>query len=82
MSRLPLEERRQVFLARQRARQAMLGRLSEPAPLSLDEPTHRRVRLVLKAVSIALLLGAGVAALQTVTFHPPTSVVEALLPRG
>ena len=84
MTRIPLEERRQVVLVRQRARQAMLDQVLQPAraqALSLAALSHHHVRLVVEAVMIAMLLGAGLVAFNTVTFHPPTSVVEAVLPR-
>lgn len=84
MARLPLEERRQIFLVRQRANQAMLDQLLQSAPaqaLSSALPSHRLVGLVVKAVILVMLVGLGFVAYQNVTLHPPTSVVEALLPR-
>lgn len=84
MTRLPLAERQQVFLVRQRARQAMLDRLLQPLPAQPLSPAalfHRRMGLVVKAVILAMLVAAGLVALQAVTFDVPASVVEALLPR-
>lgn len=84
MNRVPLDERRRLFLARQRADQTLRDQLLAPAPLhplSPAESANRRARLVVKAVTIAMLLGAGLVVLQAVTFNPPTSVVETLLPR-
>ena len=85
MTRLPLAERQQVFLVRQRARHAMLDRLLQPTPTqplsSAAALFHRHMGLVVKAVMLAMLLAAGLIALQTVTFEVPASVVEALLPR-
>ena len=83
MSRVPLDERRQLFLTRQRARQAMRDQLLQPVPaqpLSRSAPSYRHLRLVVKAVMIAMLLGMGLVTFHAVTFHPPTSIVEALLP--
>ena len=60
----------------------MLDQVLQPAPAQPLSPAalaHHRVRLI--AVMIAMLVGAGLVALSTVTFHPPTSLVEALLPR-
>lgn len=84
MTRVPLDERRQLFLARQRANQALRNQLLAPDPshpLSPAEASHHRRRMVVKAVMIAMLVGLGVIVFQTVTFNPPTSIVEALLPR-
>ena len=84
MNQVPLDERRRLFLARQRARQAMQAELLQPVseePLSPSALSHRSVRLVVEAVMIAMLLGVGLVIFHAVTFHPPTSIVEALLPR-
>ncbi len=84
MNRVPLDERRRLFVAQQRARDALREQLLRPAPadpFSPPAPPHSRVRLIVKAVTIAMLLGVGLVAFQAVTFHLPTSVVEALLPR-
>ena len=84
MTRVPLDERRRLFLARQRASQALEDQRLAPAPshpLSPAEALHDRMRLVTKAIVIAMLVGAGLVAFHTVTFNLPASVVEALLPR-
>ena len=84
MTRLPLAERQQAFFVRQRARHTMLDRLLQPAPAQPLSPAalfHRRTGLVVKGLILAMLLAAGLIALQTVTFEVPASVVEALLPR-
>lgn len=83
MTHLSLAERQQAFFLRQRARQAMLDRLPQPAPIQPLSPAalfHRRRGLVIKAGILAMLLAAGLIALQAVTFDVPASVVEALLP--
>jgi hypothetical protein len=84
MTRVPVDERRRLFLARQRASQGLEDQRLAPAPshpLSAAEASHDPMRLVLKAILIAMLVGAGLVAFHTVTFNLPASVVEALLPR-
>ena len=84
MTRVPLDERRRLFLARQRASQALEDQRLASAPshaLSAAEAPHDRMRLIAKAIVIAMLVGAGLLAFHTVTFNLPASVVEALLPR-
>ena len=80
MGRLTPEERRRVFLIRQRANDEMLARLS--APIALADPrfaSHRRGQILATLMIVALLSGAWFA-VHTVEFHLPASVVEALLP--
>ncbi len=84
MTRVPLDERRRLFLARQRASLALEDQRLAPAlshALSPAEASHDRIRLVVKAIVVAMLVGAGLVVFQTVTFNLPASVVEALLPR-
>ena len=81
MTRVPLDERRRLFLARQRARQAALVQPAPAPPLSPPPPSRRRVRLVVRAVVVGMLLGMGLLAFHSVTFDLPTSIVDALLPR-
>ena len=84
MTRVPLDERRRLFLARQQAGQALEDQRFAPAPSHLLLPapaSPHGTRLVAKAVVIAMLVGAGLVVFQTVTFNLPTSIVEALLPR-
>ena len=81
MTRVPLDERRQLFLARQRAREAALAELPPVPLLWPPAPSRRRVRLVVKAVIVGVLLGMGLIAFHSVTFDLPTSIVDALLPR-
>ena len=83
MTRVPLDERRRLFLARQQANLAPEDQRLAPAShlLSPAEASHDRMRLVAKAIVIAMLVGAGLVVFHTVTFNLPTSVVEALLPR-
>ena len=84
MTRVPLDERRRLFLARQQASVALEDQRLAPAlshALSPAEASHDRMRLVVKAIVVAMLVGAGLVVFHTVTFNLPTSVVEALLPR-
>jgi hypothetical protein len=83
MNGLPLAERRQIHLVRQQARQAMLDRLVESSPPAPPaRPFHARHRhWIVRALAVAALVGAGVAVAQAVSFEPPSSLLEALLPR-
>ena len=84
MTRVSLDERRRLFLARQRANQALRDQLlaaDSSRPLSHAAASQYRARLVVKAAMIAMLLGLGVIVFYSVSFNVPTSVVEALLPR-
>lgn len=82
MNRLTLEERRRVLLAQQRAHQTMLARLhAEPVEASVAGANPRGLRWIARAVMTAALLGGGLLAAQTLEFHPPDSLVEAMLPR-
>ncbi len=81
MTRVPLEERRQLFLARQRARQAALVQPAPASPLSPPTPSRPYVRLVVRAAIVGMLLGMGLLAFHSVTFDLPTSFVDALVPR-
>lgn len=81
MTRVPLDERRRLFLARQQARQAALVQPLPAPPLSPPTLSHPRVRFFVRAVIVGVLLGMGLLAFHSVTFDLPTSVVDALLPR-
>lgn len=82
MNRLTPQERRRVYEAQQRVQETMRAQLEAPAAPAIssdiDEGGRRRL---LKAVVIAALLGGGFLASLTLEFHPPASLVEALLPR-
>jgi len=83
MTRVPLDERRRLFLARQQASQALEDQrlaFAPSHPLAPAAPSQYRMRLVVRAIVVAMLVGAGLVAFHTVTFNLPTSVVEALLP--
>ena len=78
--RLTQNERRRMYLAQQEARQAMLDRLKQPAPVDTVVSASVIRRRWLKTVAIATLIGGGLLAYSVVQFHPPTSI-EAFLPR-
>jgi hypothetical protein len=80
VNRLTPEERRRVRIAQQRAQQSMLEQLAAAPSVPTMEAPRGRGRLI-KAVAIAALLGCGLLASQALEFKPPTSLVEALLPR-
>jgi len=83
MTRVPLDERRRLFLARQQASQALEDQrlaFTPSPPLAPAAASQHRMRLVVRAIVVAMLVGAGLVAFHTVTFNLPTSVVEALLP--
>ena len=80
MNRLTPEERRRVRVAQQRAGERMLTSVSPPVQ-TVAAPAGWRWRRWMKAMAIAALIGGGLLAAQTLEFHPPASLVEALLPR-
>ncbi|MBI3031409.1 MAG: hypothetical protein HYY64_18065 [Candidatus Rokubacteria bacterium] len=84
MTRVPLDERRRLFLARQQASEALEDQVLASAPshpFSSAAASQHGMRLLVRAVVIAMLVGAGLVVFQTVTFNLPASVVDALLPR-
>jgi hypothetical protein len=84
MTRVPVDERRRLFLARQQASEALEHQALASAPSHPFSPgaaAQHRMRLVVRAIVIAMLVGAGLVAFHTVTFNLPASVVDALLPR-
>jgi hypothetical protein len=82
MNRLTAEERRRVRETQEKARQEILARLSAPIP-DLDERPRdlRGLKRLLKTAMIVVLLGGGLIVYQSLDFHVPASIVEALLPR-
>ena len=80
--KLTTDERRRMFETQQKSREDMLARLSTPVPEigAGAEPGHA-IRRLIKPAMIVLLLGGGLLAYQTLDFHVPNSLVEALLPR-
>jgi len=78
MGALTAEERRRVFLARHDANRQALARLSGPIAPSQPLSLRRRLNAVLKAATIAALLGSGWLAYHVVEFHVPASIADAL----
>lgn len=78
MNRLTPEERRRVRQVQQQAGQRMLA---EAPARTVANTAGQRWRRLMKAVAIAALIGGGFLATQTLEFHAPDSLVEALLPR-
>jgi hypothetical protein len=82
MSKLTQEERRRVWLTQQQASQRMLASLTGPtAVIEPPRPDGRLVKALVKTALLVSLLGGGYIAAQILEFHPPASIVEALLPR-
>lgn len=85
MNRLTQEERRRVYLAQQKAREAMFARLATaPATGTSDSESaldRRKLLRLLKTGLIVTLLGGGLLAFHALEFHLPASLVEVLLPR-
>jgi hypothetical protein len=84
MNRLTAEERRRIWRAQQRARDASQVRLDTEAPANAAPfrgPSHVGFRRLAKAAMIVALLGGGLLASKALEFNLPASLVEALLPR-
>ena len=82
MSRYPSDERRQIFLARQRAADAVLARMSAAPAAGIGHAgAGRRRQWLLRAGMILTLVTGAVVAYELVELHPPTSLVDALMPR-
>lgn len=78
MNRLTPEERRRVRQVQQQAGERMLV---EAPGRAVARTAGQRWRPLMKAVAIAALIGGGFLASQTLEFHTPDSLIEALLPR-
>jgi hypothetical protein len=78
MNRLTAEERRRVYLARQRAQRAMLD--NRPRALAQARPSRRAMIWALTSLMLGMLALGALSAAQ-VAFSPPDSLIEALLPR-
>ena len=82
MNRLTLEERRRVYLAQQRVREATLVRLrSDTGEVLAPGSDLRRLAWIAVAGTIAVLLGGGLLVAPTLEFDPLGSLVGILLPR-
>ncbi len=83
MGRLTSAERRRIFLAQERTRQAMLARMSVAPTADIDHgsASRHRLRQWLATVMILALFAGGLAFYEFAEFHPPASLVEAFLQR-
>ncbi len=82
MSRLTTEERRRVFEVQEQARRARVARLTAEGVMPGESSSpSRSLRVLLTTAVLATLLSGGWIALHALEFHPPASIVEALLPR-
>lgn len=80
--RLTADERRRMFETQQKAREDLLARLNAPIPeVGTGAEPGQAIRRLIKPATIVLLLGGGLLAYQTLDFHLPHSLMEALLPR-
>jgi len=77
MGQLTLEERRRIFIARQRTCNDFTRRSAPTAAPETQRPGLRLNRIV-KTVAIAVLLSVGWFACQAVELHIPASIAEAL----
>lgn len=80
MNRLTRKERRRLYLARQRASEAV------PAARAADsravaEPAAQGHELIAQIMGLLALLCGGLLVYHVVEFHPPASLTELLLPR-
>jgi hypothetical protein len=82
MGRLTPDERQRVSRAREAATRETLSRLAAASmhDAKPPAPTHRRRRLAAVGV-ILLMLGGGWFVSQSLVFHRPASLAEALWPR-
>ena len=78
MNRLTADERRRVYMARQRAQRALLD--TRPRSFAKSRPARRAMVWALTSLMLGMLLLGGLSAAH-VSFSPPTSLIEALLPR-
>jgi hypothetical protein len=84
MSRLTPEERRRIFLTQERTRRAMLARMSTASVMVVepDRAGRRWLQRLVKMAMILTLFTGGLIVSEIVELHPPpTSLIEALLPR-
>jgi hypothetical protein len=79
MNRLTREERRRVYLAHRRACDTMVARL-QAGTVEAPPPDGRGLMWIAWAAMIAVLLGGGLLAAQTLELHSLDALVGALLP--
>lgn len=78
MNRLTAEERRRVYLARQAAHRAMLD--TRHRAFAHSRLPRRAMVWALTSLMLGMLLVGGLSAAR-ISFNPPDSLIEALLPR-
>ena len=78
MAQLTADERRRIFMARQRTSAEMLARPAVPIAACTPLPSRRRLSRIVKTVAIAVLLSAGWFACHAVELNVPASIAEAL----
>ena len=80
--KLTIDERRRVFVVREHSQRLSFAPLPS-APVVLPAPLRRRILPgVVTALVIGVLLAAGSLAGHGVEFHPPRSLLEAVVPRA
>jgi hypothetical protein len=78
VKQLTVEERRRIFIARQRTCDDMITRRSVPAAAPETRRPALRLNRVVKTAAIAVLLSVGWFACHAVELHIPASIAEAL----
>ena len=78
MGQLTLEERRRIFIARQRTCDDIITRRSAPTAAPGTQRPGLRLNRIVKTVAIAALLSVGWFACHSVELHVPASIAEAL----
>ena len=78
MGQLTVEERRRIFIARQRTNDDTLTRRSAPAVATEAFRSRLWLNRIIKTAAIAVLLTAGWFAFHAVELHIPASIAEAL----
>ena len=80
MAQLTVEERRRIFVNRQRNGRELLTRLSAPVAVSKPHPAPLQLRRMFEILVVAALLTAGWLVSQSIAFQDPASLAE-MLPR-
>ena len=78
MPQLTAEERRRIFVARQRRNEQMVTRRPAPTVDAAPVDSRRRLSRIVRTAAILALLSAGWLAWHTVELHVPASIAEAL----
>ena len=78
MGQLTLEERRRIFIVRQRTCDDSVTLRSAPTAAPETQRQDLRLNRIVKTVAIAVLLSVGWFACHAVELHIPPSIAEAL----